>query len=251
LHHDTDRDMATSVHTVSPTGPHTCTVVFLHGRGSDGGVFCEELFESQEGSGQFFVDIFPGIKWVFPSAAGFYDKSEDEFQWFDMSSVQRPQDNGEIQKPGLWRSVAQVLQIITEEAVIVGNQKLILAGMSQGCATGIFALLASGLRVGGFVGLSGWLPLAKEVQRVMNVPGREQDVLKMPVLLQHCKDDDVVPVEHGNDLRKLLEEIGMCVRWECFEQGGHWLNEPRGMDGLVEFIQSVLRTTSGRERTQH
>ncbi|KAH8633339.1 hypothetical protein IG631_11973 [Alternaria alternata] len=103
----------------------------------------------------------------------------------------------------------------------------------------------------GFVGLSGWLPLAEEVQRVMNVPGREQDVLKMPVLLQHCKDDDVVPVEHGNDLRKLLEEIGMCVRWECFEQGGHWLNEPRGMDGLVEFIQSVLRTTSGRERTQH
>jgi predicted esterase len=133
--------------------------------------------------------------------------------------------------------------VVEEEANVVGSQNVILAGISQGCATGIFALLASGMRVGGFVGLNRWLPLADEVQSIMKVPGRAQDVLKMPVLLQHCKDDDIVPVENGDGLMERLEEMNMCVKWECFDDGGHWLNEPKGMDGLVDFIQMVMKAT--------
>jgi predicted esterase len=235
--------MATPTRSVAPTAPHSHTIISLHGRGSNGSVFCDELFESEDNSGRFFIDIFAGIKWVFPTATESYDQSEDESRWFDMSSVQRPQENSKIERLGLWHSVAQVLQVVKTETDIVGGQNVMLAGISQGCAIGIFALLASGMQIGGFIGLSGWLPLAEEVQGIMNVPGRARDVLRTPVLLQHCKDDDVVPVENGNDFRIRLGEIGMCVIWECFEEGGHWLNEPNGMDGLVDFIQAVMEAT--------
>ncbi|KAG9196121.1 hypothetical protein G6011_01242 [Alternaria panax] len=236
--------MATiSARVVAPKALHNHTIIFLHGRGSNGSVFCNELFESEDSSDCSFMDIFPSVKWVFPSATQPYTSCEGDLQWFDMSSVQRPQENGEIQKLGLWRSVTQILQMIKQEADVIGSQNVILAGISQGCATAIFALLVSGMQLGGFIGLCGWLPLADEIQSVMNVPGRVRDVLKMPVLLQHCQDDDVVPVENGNDFRKRLEELGMGIRWECFEQGGHWLNEPRGMDGLVNFIQAVWKGT--------
>jgi lysophospholipase-2 len=235
--------MATSSHIVAPTAPHTHTIIFLHGRGSDAETFCEELFESEDTSHQKFRDIFPSIKWVFPSASESYAESERENipQWFDMSSTQQPQEDPEIQKLGLWKSVARILQIVKQEADVVGSRNLIVAGISQGCATAIFALLTSGMRVGGFIGLCGWLPLADELSSIMSVPGRDRDVLKMPVLLQHCQDDDVVPVQNGKDLKERLEEYEVCVKWECFEDGAHWLNEPRGMDGLVEFIQTAMR----------
>jgi lysophospholipase-2 len=160
-----------------------------------------------------------------------------------MSSVQHPYENPDIQKDGLWNSVTQILKIMKEEGEIVGLGNVVLAGISQGCATAIFALLASGMRVGGFVGLCGWLPLADEIVGVMGVFGRVRDVGKIPVLLQHCRDDEVVPVENGEDLSKRLKEMGMEVVWEDFEEGGHWLNEPKGMDGVVRFINEVMAST--------
>jgi lysophospholipase-2 len=81
----------------------------------------------------------------------------------------------------------------------VGLGNVVLAEIGQGCATAMFALLASGIRVGGFVGLCGWLPLADEVVGLMDESGRVRDVRKMPVLLQHFRDEGVVPVENGED----------------------------------------------------
>ena len=97
------------------------------------------------------------------------------------------------------------------------------------------------MQVGGFVGLCGWLPLAEELNSVVQVPGRAQAMTKTPILLQHCKDDQVVPIENGEDLRTRLEEMHMQVRFDCFHDGGHWLNEPAGMDSVVGFLQDVFK----------
>jgi hypothetical protein len=37
--------------------------------------------------------------------------------------------------------------------------------------------------------------------------------------------------------------MGMEVVWEDFEEDGHWLNEPKGMDGIVRFIKEVMAST--------
>jgi lysophospholipase-2 len=155
-------------------------------------------------------------------------------QWFDMTSVQRPWEDADMQREGLEESAEYVARVIEEEVEKVGEDRVIVGGISQGCALGAYVLVTRGFRVGGFLGLSGWWPgMVGEKENA----GHVRDV---PMLLQHCRDDDVVPVENGEELMRRLEERGMMVRWECFEEGKHWLNEPEGMDGIVRFIREVL-----------
>jgi lysophospholipase-2 len=68
-------------------------------------------------------------------------------------------------------------------------------------------------------------------------------VKETPMLLQHCRDDGVVPVERGEELVARLRKMGMQVEFEVFEEGGHWLNEPEGMDGIVKFVREVMKRT--------
>lgn len=230
-------------HIIPATSAHTHTIIFLHGRGSDAETFAEELFVSRTADGQYFTTRCPGLKWVFPCAPKSHSALDQEevHQWFNMSSVQRPQEDVEVQRPGLWESVAALRQVMEEEAQRVGGmQNIILAGISQGCATAIFTLLTSGWGVGGFVGLAGWLPLVEEMRDVMNVPGRMKHFMGTPVLLQHCRDDEVVPICNGERLRDKLEEWGMRVQWRDFEKGGHWLQEPEGMHEVVEFMLKCM-----------
>ncbi|KAF2854306.1 phospholipase/carboxylesterase family protein-like protein [Plenodomus tracheiphilus IPT5] len=230
-------------HIIPPTPPHTHTIIFLHGRDSSAETFADELFESQTSSGKHFTTLFPSLKWVFPCAPKSYSALDQEevSQWFEMSSVQRPQEDVSVQKAGLWESVGALRKLVQQEAEIVGGmQNVILAGISQGCATAIFTLLTSGWGVGGFVGVAGWLPFAEELGEVMDVPGRLREFVKTPVLLQHCRDDEVVPVGNGEDLRTRLERWGMRVAWQEYEKGGHWLQESEGMDGIVKFLQKCM-----------
>ncbi|KAI8940749.1 hypothetical protein NX059_002014 [Plenodomus lindquistii] len=235
-------------HIVPPTTAHTHTIIFLHGRGSSASTFSDELLESETSSGQHFTTLFPSVKWVFPCASKSYSAldQEDVHQWFDMASVQQPQKGSEEQKKGLWESVAALRKVVEDEAAIVGGMhNIILAGISQGCATAIFTMLTSGWGVGGFIGLAGWMPLAREMSDVMNVPGRLREHVSTPVLLQHCRDDEVVPVGNGEELRMKLEEWGMQVQWQDFDKGGHWLQEPEGMDGVVRFLQDCIGQRKG------
>lgn len=233
-------------HIVSPTTPHTHTIIFLHGRGSNALEFGSELFESQASNAQFFTQIFPSLKWVFPCAplqrASL--ENEDMHQWFDISSVRDALADPEMQRPGLRESVQRLVGIIEDEAREVGKERIVLAGISQGCATAIYALLTSGMRLGGFVGLAGWMPLGNEAQQIIEDFELVGNVCDMPVLLQHCRDDGVVPVESGEELKLRLEDVAMGVQWECFEEGGHWLNEPEGVDGIVRFVRGVMASKS-------
>jgi lysophospholipase-2 len=75
-------------------------------------------------------------------------------------------------------------------------------------------------------------------------PGTAVDVedirraLRIPVLVEHALDDEVVPPALGRDLRDALMDLGAEVRMVEYEDGGHWINEPKGMDDMVHFIKS-------------
>jgi lysophospholipase-2 len=218
-----------------PTVPHTHTIILLHGRSSTASTFHSELFESQDSTGAFFPDLCPSVKWLFPCAPLRYSDLEQEStnQWFDMASVQRPWEGVEMQEKGLEESARRLEMMILEEVMEVGAEKVIVGGISQGCAMGIYMVLTRGVRLGGFVGLSGWWP---NLQHGVV----DKELRDMPVLLQHCRDDSVVPVKNGEYLKGRLRKMGWKVEWKCFEDGGHWLNEPEGMDGVVRFIKDVM-----------
>jgi predicted esterase len=119
---------------------------------------------------------------------------------------------------------------------------------------------------GGFAGLCGfcsWLPLAGRVasairkrdpqdqlaavQQLYLGVNSEQESLPSPklnltpILLEHSRDDEVISVENGVQMRDMLGQLGFrSVEWHEYEDGGHWINEPQGVDNLVDFLRRVM-----------
>jgi len=267
--------MNTPSHIVAPIAKsHTHTVIFLHGKGSDATEFAKEFFESQASDNRTFTEIFPSFKWVFPQSkirmSTRFDSEES--QWFDIWAVENPLEKEETQKIRLLESIEDILDVIRHEMSIVSPERLFIAGISQGCAVAIYALLCGNIKLGGFIGLSSWLPFPQIIQNISHDvtcvqsmstvlkhsgPGlqplnrlsgtkiiSQSSVHDTPILLTHCKDDQVVPIANGRELRDALAAIpsGSVITWKEYEDGGHWINEPRGVDDIVHFIQGVMMT---------
>ena len=135
-------------------------------------------------------------------------------QWFAMSSTENPHDREDEQQDTLNASVSRIDRIISQEIALVGSPRhVILAGISQGCATAIHALLRQESQLGGFIGISSWLP-AKDTL----VPSNSA-AYRTPVFLAHSKDDDVIDFRYGKELCDSLTHIGMNVEWHEYEHG--------------------------------
>ncbi|KAI0473089.1 Phospholipase/carboxylesterase [Xylariaceae sp. FL0804] len=250
-----------------PGHPHTHTIIFLHGRDSEASEFAEELFESEssgpENQDRTLAALFPSIRWVFPSAGMIQSErfGTPMSQWFDMWSVENPEERKEIQQQGLRNSISALTGLINEELALVPREKIFLAGISQGFATALAAFLANGQVLAGLIGFCSWLPMASTVEDIIqargsnmftalrqlyadpgaNVPEQDQAFSKVPFLIEHSRDDDIVPLENGKRMKTAMEALGFKVDWHEYSEGGHWVNEPAGVDDLVSFIRSNLR----------
>lgn len=102
------------LYTVAPLDKHTHTVIFLHGRDSTATEFAPDFFESQASDDRTLPEIFPIIKWVFPTAKHLRSLrfNTDMLQCFDMWATEDPNERDEIQVEGLNESVSFVLDII-------------------------------------------------------------------------------------------------------------------------------------------
>jgi lysophospholipase-2 len=246
-------DSNSNIVTRLPTGKHTHTVIFLHSRDSEVAEF--------NSKGENLAVTFPNIKWIFPASRKRYSARfhTEISQWFDIWSVEDPSEKAEIQKGGLKESIMEIAAVVREEATIIPATHIILAGISQGCATAILVLLLGGTRLGGFVGLSSWLPFQSEISEIMNeIPtstGRLQglseligltatseidEALKTAVFLSHSIDDDVIPIKNSLKLEEGLLRLGFSVDRKTYNEGGHWIYEPQGVDDIESFIRSCM-----------
>ncbi|KAG9228408.1 hypothetical protein BJ875DRAFT_489898 [Amylocarpus encephaloides] len=71
-------------------------------------------------------------------------------------------------------------------------------------------------------------------------------ILETPIFLSHSRDDDVVPITNGKN-SLTLEKLGMVVSWKQYKDGGHWVNEPQGVDDIVVFIRDVVESGSTKK----
>lgn len=255
--------MAAPLISISPSVPHTHTVVFLHGRGDTAKTFASSLQYSTDSNNRTLPEIFPSFRWVFPQAdirqcvAFPGDKMS---QWFDIWNVSNFSDHEELQATGLRESVINIRRILASEATVLGEKwdHLVLAGISQGAATSVHTLLNLSLpplvegqqvsrRLGAFLGFSCRMPFPGrsllETRKVLALEGVTDDneVLRnTPVLLEHCVDDPVVLIGNGRVLRDTLRGFGAQVTWKEYHDGGHWFNSPGGMDDAVEFLNNYV-----------
>ncbi|PSK33969.1 Acyl-protein thioesterase 1 [Elsinoe australis] len=252
-----------ATHEVASLSAHTHTIIFLHGRDSSAVEFASEIFESQASNDLTLPQLLPGIKWIFPSAPGIPSKRFDcdMSQWFDMRDVQSPDEQWQDQVADLRASVQRILGTIKHESDLIGGpQNVLVAGISQGAATAAHAVLQ--INCAGFVGLNTWFALGDEAERVIemareNIDGRRKAVGELlgvsevvarrescPVFLAHCEDDEVVPSSNGERMKAIFEQLGAEVEWRQYADGGHWLNEPQGVDDLMAFVKKALRITA-------
>lgn len=218
---------------VEPTETHTHTVIMLHGRDSTASDFADEFFESRASDDRTLPQIYPGVRWGFPDAGLLTSSRFDTkmSQWFDMWTTEQPHEKEEIAREGIEAAVPRIIGLIEREAEATPLNHIFLAGISQGSAVAVHALLRGGLDIGGYLGFCSWLPLQDELSKASTA----MDV-KTPVFLAHSKDDGVIAITYGEQMRDTLRELGVQVTWREYGDGGHWFNEPQGIDDIVAFL---------------
>ena len=271
IHHDCTPTHPANMSTVTQreTSKHTHTVIFLHGRDSNAQEFADEFFESEAsepaGRPRTLPDLFPGIRWVFPTAPALYSKRFDTTisQWFDIWSVEDPEQQVEIQMDGLKQSVAALLEVIRAEEIHVPRQNIYLGGISQGFATALSTFFANGQGFAGLIGLCSWMPFANLLEELTASSANDEHLSNAvhriyfdqqspkglsspflrstPIFLGHSIDDDIVPIRNGRRMRDVLvRSLRLNAQLHEYTDGGHWVNEPQGVDDIVEFLNLTM-----------
>ncbi|KAI0131413.1 Alpha/Beta hydrolase protein [Daldinia grandis] len=162
-------------HVVEPTTRHTHTVILLHGRGSTGEDFAEELFDSMRPTEQTMTQRLPAWRWVFPSSKQLWSTTFEEelAAWFEAHSLTDVTARQDLQIPGIRESVQHLCTILNDEIVRLDGfaDRVILGGISQGAAIAIWVLLCQDMparRLGAFVGVSTWLPFAANIESFLS-----------------------------------------------------------------------------------
>ncbi|EQB48570.1 hypothetical protein CGLO_12198 [Colletotrichum gloeosporioides Cg-14] len=236
---------------IEPRTAHTHTVVFLHGRDSICNEFADELFESEasEPANQprTLPDLLPSIRWVFPGAAMIPSErfGTDMSQWFDVWSLENPEEQADVQTAGLRRSIDFLVNLIESESALVSMEKIFLCGISQGFVTAVAALLSTSKlgSLGGLIGWCSWMPPAVVIEELAEKcsPYHQESVtqpsIEPPIFLAHAVDDEVIDIKLGRQLQRTLGSFFKAVEWHEYDSGGHWVNEPQGVDDMVSFLR--------------
>ena len=185
------------------TGPDPrAAVIVLHGLGADGNDFvpvAKELDLSTVGDVRF---VFPHAPVIPVTINGGHAMRA----WYDILGADLVQREDEA---GLRSSLAQVEALIArEKSRGIPADRIVLAGFSQGCAMALLTGLRHAERLGGIVGMSGYLPLA-----TTTAAERHHANTSTPVFLAHGRMDPVVPIDRAIASRDSLRALGYAVDW--------------------------------------
>jgi len=100
--------------------------------------FADELFEEKTSSGLNLPQTFPSCKWIFPSSQERYSTvfQEGLDEWFDIYSLTDSAAREELQLQILHDSIKFLQASISDEVKIMSSDRVILLGLSMGCAVG-------------------------------------------------------------------------------------------------------------------
>ncbi|KAF4953112.1 hypothetical protein FGADI_6262 [Fusarium gaditjirri] len=271
---DISRDQRESfgpIYIIESVDPHTHTAVLLHGRGSNGEEFAQELFEETLLSDQSsLAQKLPSWRWVFPSSRELWSTAfqEDMPAWFEAHSLTDTTARQDLQIPGIKQSVSYVKTILDQEIERLGGDasKVVLGGISQGAAVGMWTLLCLDSierPLGAFFATNTWLPFASSIKKYLSheatppmdagtefvagmlaqskasLPQSQPWVPSTAVFLGHGTDDAYVDVELGREARNILTRVGFKTEWREYqgaELEGHWFKAPEEVEDLLNFL---------------
>ena len=184
--------------------PHT-TLIVLHGLGADG-------FDFVPICGELRLQALGDIRYVFPHAPQRPVTINNGYEmraWYDILGLDLVRREDET---GLRESQQQIAALIDRERERgVPAERIVLVGFSQGCAMTLMTALRYPHRLGGAVGLSGYLPLA-----ATTMAERSAANAGLPIFLAHGTQDPVVAPARGTASRDALRALGHEVEWHDY-----------------------------------
>ncbi|MFK2877961.1 alpha/beta hydrolase [Rhodanobacter hydrolyticus] len=181
------------------------SVIWLHGLGADGHDFAPVVPE-------LVAADWPALRFVFPHApvqpvtvnGGMPMRAWYDIVAFDLLARQ--------DEAGIRASGAAVEALIARENERgVPDERIVLAGFSQGGAIALSAGLRHAGRLAGIVALSTYLPLAGTLEAERSAANAD-----VPIFQAHGTFDPVVVPSRGSDGRDLLRRLGYRVDWHAY-----------------------------------
>ncbi|KAI8820646.1 Phospholipase/carboxylesterase/thioesterase [Fimicolochytrium jonesii] len=217
---------------------HTATIVFLHGLGDSGHGWVPVA--------KMLSPILPHVKWVLPHAPSrpiTVNFGMAMPGWYDIHKLG---PGGKEDAEGVMSSIAQVSKIVDDEIKAgIAPERIVVGGFSQGGALSIVYSLASGIKLGGFLSLSGYLPLTdanldKVSSRRTKIRVKKNTNNETPMLMCHGDQDETVPYKWGKLSYEKIVELGKKVEaFKTYKGMGHSSSSEEVSD-VAEFLTKVL-----------
>ena len=181
------------------------SVIWLHGLGADGHDFAPIVPE-------LVAADWPALRFVFPHApvrpvtvnGGMPMRAWYDIVGFDLVARQ--------DEAGIRASMAAVEALIARENERgVPDERIVLAGFSQGGAIALSAGLRHAKRLAGIMALSTYLPIADTLAAERSAANAD-----VPIFQAHGTFDPVVIPPRGSDSRDLLQRLGYRVDWHSY-----------------------------------
>lgn len=194
---------------INPSQKAIGSVIWLHGLGADGNDFVP-IVEALN-----LPSELP-LRFIFPHAPmrpvtinnGYVMRA-----WFDIYSLNREQP---VDVQGISQSVSSIQNLIDNEVKQHGlpEDKIVLAGFSQGAAIVLSAGLLHPKPLAGIMALSGYLPNADKILAEAN-----PENYATPIYMAHGTQDAVLPYALGESVYQKLEKNKYPVNWHSYVMG--------------------------------
>lgn len=168
----------------------------------------------------------------------------------DKASIENPEaDEDSESEEEILKSVEYICGLVEAEAAKgVKMERIVVGGFSQGCAVSLVLGLASRLKgkVGGVVGLSGYLPKGKRIwegreELRKDLDGKKEGEGGMKIFLAHGTKDMLIPMrvfrEARDRVRATVGEERVVVKE--YEGMGHVASGAEFRD-MCTFLESVV-----------
>ena len=205
----------------------TAAVIWLHGLGADGHDF-ESIIP------ELGVDQIDPIRFIFPHAPVrpvTINNGMEMRAWYDILEASFDR---RIDESGIHESAALIESLIAEQRELgIPDQRLVLAGFSQGGAMAYHVGLKQTSPIGGILVLSAYLPVPDAL-----LDNAGEKARSTPLLCCHGQWDPVVPLALGESSARQVEQAGWPLEWKTYP-AAHSLH-PDEVSDIGQWLRGLL-----------
>ncbi|ODQ79833.1 hypothetical protein BABINDRAFT_62148 [Babjeviella inositovora NRRL Y-12698] len=211
------------------------TVIFLHGLGDSGQGWSFIASAARNYKLDHFNFIFPSAPDI-PSSLNFGMVIP---AWYDLKSLHNVRADEDVDS--IEMSLEYVTLLVEEEVTRgVPMEHIIVGGFSQGCALSLLLAATLGERMGGFIGLSGYIPMLDTVKHInCTDPDLARANSTTPIFLAHGEKDNAIKFELSRENEACLRDWGFQdITYKQYKGLSHSTNDEE-IDDVMKWLVRV------------